>query len=203
MPAICRTEIIAGTASPSAFGLLRVDDPHPETKVRRCLLSCQLASRSGDNTILGSSTITSCPLLFFDTNVCDDFMREPYADRYLQIRDKIGKRFRMVVSAETFIELLRTLKGGDGSHFPIDKKRLQIAAGSENPSFLSFPGEFVFYTSLNLSVPAKFGPQDFGRWFRVIMTAQTRSELFTGTVRIGNMKFGIDPGIMKTSRTKE
>ncbi|MGH9618529.1 MAG: hypothetical protein ACRD45_02305 [Bryobacteraceae bacterium] len=147
------------------------------------------------------ASIAPRPLLFFDTSVCDKLMRAPYTDRYLSIRHKIRQRFRMVVSPETFIELLRTLKGGDGSQFLIDKKRIRIAAGPENASFLSFPGEFSFRTSLNLNVPAKLGQTEFRKWFRVIMAARTRQELFAGQVRVGDVEFGLDPDSVEAQHT--
>lgn len=124
-------------------------------------------------------------------------MQPPYERHYQEIRYRIGNLYRMVVSPETLIELMDTLKGGTGEYFDIDKRRLKIMAGKEGDGyFLPFPGEFALRKSLGLSVPATFSPNAFKRWYRLITSASTRYELFEAGIKRGDKTTTFDPDVI-------
>ena len=136
------------------------------------------------------------PKLILDTNVCDKLARSSGLDAN-RVRKRIAAEFKVVVSPETFIELLDTIKGGkSGEHFKTDQQRLRIMAGSGIPQFLRFPGAFALRTVLGLEAPAtKFHPANFRRWFKVVLAAKSRSQLLAARVKLPNDKrlWGINP----------
>ncbi len=139
------------------------------------------------------------PKLFFDTNVPSKLLEPPYSAHLNEITHEISKRYRIVFSPETLIELMDTLKGGDGSFFELDRQRLRITAG-EWISFLPFPGEFALRRALGIERPALFGPNDFKRWYRVIQAAKSRRELFEGGVPRRNQILTFDPRMIETQQ---
>src|SRR5579872_3678609 len=102
------------------------------------------------------------PKLILDTNVCGKLLTPAYKDDLERIKARITRTYRIVVSPETFIELLETISGGDGSHFEADRDRLRLMSGGGKPIFLRFPGAFVVWKVLGLeSTVTKFDPKDF------------------------------------------
>src|SRR5690348_96628 len=146
--------------------------------------------------------------LILDTNVPGKLNLPAYSrDRRRIISNMCGK-FRITISPETLIELLDTIQGGDGTHFESDKNLFRLVAGNGSPEFLPFPGSFALSRVLGLeSEAAKFGPGDFENWFRVVLNARSRQELFDGNVRIpGGKKENVGvliPRKSASSRKKE
>jgi hypothetical protein len=142
---------------------------------------------------------TSAPAkLFLDTNVCYKLLASPYLAHLSGIRAAICKRYRIVVSPETMIELMRTFKGGSGEFFHEDRKRLGVMAGwTEYPVFLSLPGEFGIKASLGLNAPARFGRDEFRRIYKLFLAATSRHRLFETGVPKGNRIVKFDPGIIE------
>jgi len=127
--------------------------------------------------------------LILDTNVCGKLLTSDYRGDLEEIRRRLNRNFRLVVSAETFIELLDAIKGGDGTHFESDKQRLRLMAGGGKPRFLGLPGAFALRKALGISpanIPSvsKFGPAYFEKVFHLTLRAESRNELLqTGVHR--------------------
>ncbi len=135
--------------------------------------------------------------IILDTNVCGKLLTHEYSRDLQRIKAEINRSYRVVVSPETFIELLEALSGGDGSHFEADRDRLRIMSGGGKPRFLRFPGAFVLWKVLGLkSAVTKFDPAHFEKWFRLVLRAKSRDQMVNGLVndplssRIG---FRFDP----------
>jgi hypothetical protein len=127
------------------------------------------------------------PKLFLDTNVCEHLLNPPYADRLQGFLTAVRKRYQIFVSPETVIELLRTLQGGTGEHFAFDQKRFQVCVcgDRQRARFISLPGEFAMKHALGMDVPAKFGANHFRQMTKVVLKADTRTQLFETGVKIG------------------
>jgi hypothetical protein len=123
------------------------------------------------------------PKLILDTNVCGKLLTPAYSSDLERIKGRINRTYRVVISPETFIELLETIRGGDGSHFETDRDRLRLMSGGGKPTFLEFPGAFVVWKVLGLkSTVTRFGPADFERWFRLVLIAKSRDQMINGLV---------------------
>jgi hypothetical protein len=144
--------------------------------------------------------MASRPRIFFDTNVPSKLLADPYLPRINDIRHEIERRYRVLFSPETFIELMDTLKGGDGSFFRFDKQRMKVAAGKGTVQFMRFPGKFALQRSLGIDWPAQFGPNDFKRWFNLIQRAEFRAELFEHGVARGKYESIFDPNKIVTQQ---
>lgn len=141
------------------------------------------------------------PRIFFDTNVASKLLADPYLARLSDIRHEIERRYRVVFSPETFIELMDTLKGGDGSFFEADRRRLRITAGRRAAvQFMHLPGEFALQRSLGTQRPAAFGPADFKRWYNVIQSAGNRSQLFERGVPRREYVMVFDPSVIEVQQ---
>lgn len=136
------------------------------------------------------------PKLFLDTNVCSKLLSAPYDLHYEDIKKRIGERYQMVVSTETLIEMMDILKGGNGEYFEWDVKRIRVMAGIDTPTFLPSVGEFSLRQSLGIEQPAKFQPNDFEKWYRVITSASSRTQLFEYGVRWKSDRFKINPAVV-------
>jgi hypothetical protein len=143
---------------------------------------------------------TGRPRIFFDTNIPSKLLAAPYLPHLSDIRHEIELRYRIVFSPETFIELMDTLKGGDGSFFEGDRKRLSITGGRGQVQFMRFPGEFALKQSLGIERPAAFGPADFKRWYKLIQRARDRSELFERGVPRGRYVITFDPSMIEVQQ---
>ena len=142
------------------------------------------------------------PRIFFDTNIPSKLLADPYLPRLNDIRHQIEQRYRVVFSPETFIELMDTLKGGDGSFFDFDKQRLRVTAGRGPVQFMRFPGEFALQRSLGIDRPSAFGPNDFKRWYNLIQKATFRAELFEYGVVRGKYESIFDPNVIVTQQNE-
>lgn len=145
--------------------------------------------------------------LILDTNVCGKLLTPAYVTDIEQITKRINREFRVVVSPETFLELLDAVKGGDGTHFETDKQRLQLMRGTRKPEFLAFPGTFALEKVLGLkSKVSKFGPADFNQWLRVVLHAKSRDQLFGGNVRLPSDRrrktWGFDPAKIREQQAE-
>jgi hypothetical protein len=135
--------------------------------------------------------------LILDTNVCDK-LRDPSR---IRIRKRINRDFRIVVSPNTFAELLHSIKGVQtDEHFEIRKERIRIMTGNQRPIFLPFPGQFALKFALKMEeAPVKLplvalGPKDFRLWHRVVMNARSRADLQNADVvlPLHRERFGFD-----------
>lgn len=137
------------------------------------------------------------PKLILDTNVCGKLLTPAYSGDLERIKARITRKYQVVVSPQTFIELLDALKGGDGTHFGSDRERIRFMAGGGNPTFLSLPGTFAFLKVLGVKATVtRLSPKDFERWFISVIRAKTRRDLFEGAVRhrLGDRKLhGFSP----------
>lgn len=140
--------------------------------------------------------------IFFDTNIPSKLLADPYLPRINDIRHEIERHYRVVFSPETFIELMDTLKGGDGSFFRFDKDRMRVAAGKGTVQFMHFPGEFALQRSLSIARPAHFGPDDFKRWYKLIQRAAFRAELFELGVVRGKYESIFAPNMIVTQQNE-
>lgn len=156
--------------------------------------------KTDDNEPRVSVRLTGRPRIFFDTNIPSKLLADPYLPRLSDIRYEIERRYRIVFSPETFIELMDTLKGGDGSFFESDRRRLRITAGRASVQFMHFPGEFALKQSLAIERPAAFGPADFKRWYNLIRKARDRGELFERGVQRGECAITFDPGVIEVQQ---
>src|ERR1035441_8738797 len=77
--------------------------------------------------------------LIFDTNVCGTLLTPAYEDDLADIKARISRRFKIVISPQTLVELLDALTKSDSSHFELHKDRLRLMAGGGRPVFLMFP----------------------------------------------------------------
>src|SRR5258708_39661213 len=110
----------------------------------------------------------SFPKLILDTNVCGKLLTPAYGSDVEQIRTRINRNFRVVVSPQTFIELLDAMKDGDETYFDDHKQRLRLMVGTRTPEFLPFPGTFALGKVLGLEsvAPRSLGPTQFRQWLR-------------------------------------
>lgn len=118
--------------------------------------------------------------LILDTNICDR-LRDP---AWVHIRKRINRDFRIVVSPNTFAELLHSIKGAQtDEHFEIRKERIRVMTGNRRPVFLDFPAQFVLRSALGMDEGpvnpplGALGPKDFSLWHRVVMKAKSRADL--------------------------
>jgi hypothetical protein len=92
------------------------------------------------------------------------------------------------------------IKGGDGTFFDMDKRRLQIAACYGQARFLPFPITFALKTILGLGAPlTHLSPADLKQALTITLKAKSRDDLFTGNVKLssrGNRRYGIDPALI-------
>src|ERR1039458_3781515 len=145
--------------------------------------------------------------LILDTNVCDK-LRDP---SFAHIRKRINRDFRIVVSPNTFAELLHSIKGAQTEdHFEIRKERIRIMTGNRRPCFLDFPGQFALRCALKMEeAPVKaplvaLGPKDFSLWHRVVMNAKSRAALLNADVVLPLRRwerFGFDVDLVDTYQT--
>jgi hypothetical protein len=128
----------------------------------------------------------SLPKLILDTNVCGKLLTPAYGGDLGQIKRHLSRNFRVVVSPQTFLELLNAIKGGDGTYFSADKDRLRLLVGGGQMDFLAFPVAFALRKVLGLAdrSPKFFGPSHFRLWFRIVIHAKDRAELVGGDVRL-------------------
>jgi len=123
--------------------------------------------------------------LILDTNICGTLLTPTYRDELPDIKARISRNFKIVVSPQTFVELLDALTKSDSSHFESHKERLRLMAGGGRPVFLRFPTAFALKKALNLdSSIVKFGPADFEQWFRIVLGSKSRDEMLQGTVKL-------------------
>jgi hypothetical protein len=122
--------------------------------------------------------------LLLDTNICGTLVSPEYSLRLPMIKARISRRFKVVVSPHTFIELLDALTKSSSSHFEDHKARLRIMAGGGKPVFLPFPGAFALKRVLGLESPATtLGPVHFHKWFRIMLRADSLDDLIAGAVK--------------------
>lgn len=128
----------------------------------------------------------SLPKLILDTNVPGKLVTPAYSEGLAAIKRCLSREFRLVVSPQSLIELLKAIKGGDGSHFSSDQERLRLLAGPGKPEFLPFSVAFALRKMLGLeSIQLQFfGPSDFNLWFRLVIRAKDRDALVSGDVRL-------------------
>jgi hypothetical protein len=128
----------------------------------------------------------SSPKLILDTNVCGKLLTPAYGDDLGRIKRHLSRNFHVVVSPQTFLELLNAIKGGDGTHFSADQDRLRLLVGGGQMDFLPFPVAFGLRKVLGLvdRSPKFFGPSHFRLWFRIVIHAKDRAELVGGDVRL-------------------
>jgi hypothetical protein len=142
----------------------------------------------------------SKPKLILDTNVCHILASGSSTYDVARIIKRIRQNFQLVVSAQTFIELLNGIGGGSSDvHFEQDRHKLGQMVGSGRLRFLQYPGAFALRTALGLACPVpRFGPEDFRKWFKVVLAARTRAELFEGRVKLPNShkRWWVDPATL-------
>jgi predicted nucleic acid-binding protein len=128
----------------------------------------------------------SLPKLILDTNVCGKLLSPAYRGDVEQIKRHFSRYFDLVVSPQSFVELLNCIQGGDGTHFSADKDRLRFLVGGGAVDFLPFPVAFALKTVLGVDdrSPKFFGPSHFMRWFKVVINAKDRTELVNWDVRL-------------------
>jgi hypothetical protein len=139
------------------------------------------------------------PKAILDTNVCGKLVEAPYKHELPLIRSRIARMFQILVSPNSFLELLDAIKGGTGEWFENDRERLRVMAGGGIPHFLPLPVTFSLQKVLGLKASAvELGAKDFKRAFNVVMRANNRDELFGGQVRIAGsrQRHGIDPDLI-------
>jgi hypothetical protein len=126
------------------------------------------------------------PKLILDTNVCGKLLSPAYLGDVERIKRQFSRNFRIVVSPQSFLELLNCIRGGDGTHFSADKDRLRLLVGGGKMDFLPFPVAFALKTVLGVAdrSPKFFGPSHFRLWFRVVIHAKDRAELVNDDVRL-------------------
>jgi hypothetical protein len=113
------------------------------------------------------------PKLILDTNVCGKLVTPAYRADLTDIKRRLNRNFRIVVSPQTFLELLNAIKGGDGTHFAADQDRLRLLVGTGTMGFLPFSVAFALRKVLHLESrkPEFCGPSHFRSWFRVVIHA--------------------------------
>src|ERR1039457_5262793 len=79
------------------------------------------------------------PKLILDTNVAQTLLQPNYQADLNRIVGRISSRFQVVVSPQTYLELLNSVCGGDEAHFEDHRNRLRLTVGRGNPEFLPFP----------------------------------------------------------------
>ncbi len=120
------------------------------------------------------------PKIFLDTNVSWKLNDPAYRGDVERIMSVIATEFKIVVSAQTFYELLDAIQGGGGSDFQSDRELFKWMLGRE---FLRLPGAFAL-RRLGLESPfTKFGPADFRDCLDTIVRARSREQLFSGGVQ--------------------
>jgi hypothetical protein len=140
------------------------------------------------------------PKLILDTNVAQTLLQPNYQPDLNRIVGRISSRFQVVVSPQTYLELLNSVCGGDEAHFEDHRNRLRLTVGRGNPEFLPFPVAFAVFKVLRLNSPTSpLDPGDFRQWLRVVLHAKDRIELFGGEVRLPNaprrLRSGFDPNV--------
>lgn len=139
------------------------------------------------------------PKIVLDTNVPGKLNEPVYRADAERIISVIGTEFKILVSPQTFYELLDTIQGGDGSHFGSDIELFKWMVGRE---FLRLPGAFALRRLLGLDCPVtKFGPADFRDCLGALLRARSREDLFSGnvqTLRRGKWRsVGMQPQVIR------
>jgi hypothetical protein len=168
--------------------VLRGELPAARTDLdtRRLTIRNNRRAPHGDYTVFSTLEMLSLPKLILDTNVCGKLLTPAYLGDLDKIKRHLRRNFRVVVSPQSFLELLNAIKGGDGTHFSSDRGRLRLLVGDGSIEFLPFPVAFALRQVLGLASrsPDFSGPSDFKLWFRLVIHAKDRDELVSGGVRL-------------------
>ena len=101
-------------------------------------------------------------------------------------------------------------KDGDEKHFECHKQRLRLMAGGSRPTLLSFPGAFALSKVLGIQPSGDLSvgsirSSHFLRWFRVVLRAKSRQEIFGVDVRSlfgGPGRCGLDLETLRQQQAK-
>lgn len=140
------------------------------------------------------------PQLIFDTNIGQTLLRPDYRPHLDAILNRINSGFRVMVSPQTYLEVLNCICGGDEAHFEKNREHLRFLIGRGKPEFLPFPIAFAVKKLIGLDWPAsELGPGDFSNWLPILLHAKNQKALFVGDVRLPNgprrQRFGFNPEI--------
>lgn len=143
----------------------------------------------------------SKPELILDTNICGKLVSvsKSYSKPIIAC---LNRDFRIVVSPQTYFELLNGIINGDESYFEVDKEKIRIMLGNGKPKFLPFPGTFALKKMLVLTVTiSPLNPAAFKKHVQVILHAPNHKALFDDGVRLPaatrRKLLGLDPDIHK------
>lgn len=119
--------------------------------------------------------------MFLDTNTCER-MASP------KTRSVISKRFSIVVSPLSLMELIDGIRGGTSEdHFRADQKKMAALTGTDpkRRRFLRWPVAFVLQTVLarNHNLPIE-QPLALRKIATCVLRAHSKSHLDAGTVRL-------------------
>jgi hypothetical protein len=136
------------------------------------------------------------PRLLLDTNVCEKLRDATFQFDVERMRGRIRHEFDIVVSPQTFIEILKSVKDArTEEHFEIRRKRLNVMTNDGEAEFVRFPGSFALSTVLGLETPLKeHGPAEFRQWYRILVTSNSLAELVECNVQLPDdpRRYGLD-----------
>lgn len=142
--------------------------------------------------------------LSYDTNVCGKLESGQYSAHLPEIKRRVSRKYRQVVSPNTFVELLDALKDSKEEYFEAHKSRLRLMAGERTPKFLRFPIAFAMKHVLGLDAPGvRLGPKEFEHWYRTTLRAKNREQLFSGDVKhpmSSRKRYGFDPDVIRAQQ---
>jgi hypothetical protein len=112
------------------------------------------------------------------------------------MKRRIRQEFRVVVSPQTLIEILKSVKDArTEEHFQTRRQELEVMVNGGEAEFLRFPGSFAVFTVFGFQTPVEEpGPVDFEQWHRIAQHAKSCSELKNCQVQIPHdpMRYGIN-----------
>jgi hypothetical protein len=118
--------------------------------------------------------------LLLDTNACAKLVDNYWTD-LASIVKQINREFRVVVSPNTFIELLNGVINGRAEYFENDKEKFRVMAGTREIKVLLPPTSYALKTVLGLHVSSPaLRPSEFRRQIGIVLHARTREQLETG-----------------------
>ncbi len=128
--------------------------------------------------------------IYFDTGLCIKLATEISPEERRRLSQLISKEYTYCISPVTIHELLNGLAGAND--FEASKKPLKILYGVGRRKFLPLPVVFVL-KKLSQEIPG--GIEDFTqakaeRWLRVVLTAENKHALLTGSVAEPGRKVG-------------
>jgi hypothetical protein len=131
------------------------------------------------------------PRVFFDTQICSNFIPEKEWDL---VADYLNKRAKYAVSPLTVIELLAGLAKGQAEYFKTHQERLKrLYSPERGAQFFDFIRFFIAKALFDITLPRSATLEDnFAQIITIVSNAKSKEELSTGVQLPGRPHLNLD-----------